>query len=229
MKRLIVLTGAGISAPSGIKTFRDSNGLWENHRIEDVATPEAWRKNPELVLEFYNQRRLNVIHSQPNDAHLFIKELEANFDVQIITQNVDDLHERAGSKNILHLHGEIRKARSSRNEDYIINVNESGLLNKGDLCPQGHQLRPYIVWFGEDVPMYPKALDLVRDCDILLIIGTSLQVYPAANLAYQTKADCLKIVVDPNASGLPMPDNSVVISSSAELAVAEIKKVLSLC
>lgn len=226
--KIVVLTGAGISAPSGIKTFRDSDGLWENHRIEDVATPEAWQKNPELVLEFYNQRRLNVINSQPNTAHFYLAELEKEQNVQIITQNVDDLHERAGSKNILHLHGEIMLAKSSRaDQDHkYYKVKSDGLLKKGDYCDSGYQLRPHIVWFGEDVPLYPKALEIAREADILIVIGTSLQVYPAAALAYQTKTGCQLIIVDPDADKMQIPDNYIKIAKSADKAVDDLKKII---
>lgn len=179
-KRLVVLTGAGISAESGIKTFRDSDGLWENHRIEDVATPEGWQRNPELVLRFYNERRKNLLQVTPNAGHRALVDAERDFDVQIITQNVDDLHERAGSENVLHLHGELRKVRSVRYPDLVYGWDND--LNIGDLCDRGSQLRPHIVWFGEDVPMIVPAAHLAESADIFIVVGTSLQVYPAAGL-----------------------------------------------
>ncbi len=179
-KKIVVLTGAGISAESGIKTFRDGDGLWENHRIEDVATPEAWKRNPVLVQEFYNQRRRQLLTVTPNAGHLGLVELEKKFDVQIITQNVDDLHERAGSSHVLHLHGELRKARSERYPDLVYDWDRD--LVMGDLCERGTQLRPFIVWFGESVPMIEIAAKITETADMLLIIGTSLQVYPAAGL-----------------------------------------------
>lgn len=179
-KRLVVLTGAGISAESGIQTFRDSDGLWENHRIEDVATPEGWYRNQELVLRFYNERRKKLLHVQPNAGHQALVEAEHEFDVQIITQNVDDLHERAGSQNVLHLHGELRKVRSVRYPELVYDWDED--LHTGDLCERGSQLRPHIVWFGEDVPMIVPAADLAESADVFMVVGTSLQVYPAAGL-----------------------------------------------
>ncbi|MGI9158493.1 MAG: SIR2 family NAD-dependent protein deacylase [Saprospiraceae bacterium] len=180
MKKLVVLTGAGISAESGISTFRDADGLWYQHRIEDVASPEGWRRDPELVLEFYNQRRRQLQTVTPNAGHLGLAALEADFDVQIITQNVDDLHERAGSSKVLHLHGELLKSRSERHLDLVYDC--IGDLRLGDLCARGCQLRPHIVWFGESVPMMTPAIEIAREADIFAVIGTSLQVYPAASL-----------------------------------------------
>jgi NAD-dependent deacetylase len=182
MKKIVVLTGAGMSAESGISTFRDGNGLWENHDIMDVASPEGWARNPKLVLDFYNQRRTQLKDVLPNKAHVILAELEKNFKVDIITQNVDDLHERAGSSNILHLHGELIKARSTKNEDYVIEWRED--LHLGDYDPKGHQMRPHIVWFGEAVPAIEQAIFLVEQADYIIIIGTSLQVYPAASLMH---------------------------------------------
>ncbi|WP_394758970.1 NAD-dependent deacylase [Flavobacterium sp.] len=175
-----VLTGAGISAESGIKTFRDSDGLWEGHNVMDVATPEGWRKNPTLVLDFYNQRRKQLQEVKPNLGHQILVELEADFEVRIITQNVDDLHERAGSSNVLHLHGELLKVRSTKDNNYILDWKND--LNLGDLDENKNQLRPHIVWFGEDVPAIENAVEIVAKADVLIIIGTSLQVYPAASL-----------------------------------------------
>lgn len=179
-KKLVVLTGAGVSAESGIKTFRDSDGLWEGHNVMDVATLEGWQKNPTLVLDFYNQRRKQLQEVKPNLGHQILVELEADFDVHIITQNVDDLHERAGSLNVLHLHGELLKVRSTKNKNYIFDWKND--LNLGDLDDNGNQLRPHIVWFGEDVPAIEEAVEIVEKADVLIIIGTSLQVYPAASL-----------------------------------------------
>ncbi len=197
MKNLVVLSGAGISAESGISTFRDSNGLWENHNIEDVATPGAWVKNPALVLEFYNQRRKQLLEVKPNKAHELLVELENDFKVNIVTQNVDDLHERAGSKNILHLHGELLKARSSVDETLIYPLTKWE-LKMGDLCEKGSQLRPHIVWFGEAVSAMPKAEKICSKADILIIIGTSLNVYPASGLYRFAPRHCPIYVIDPN-------------------------------
>lgn len=180
-KKLVVFTGAGISAESGIKTFRDAGGLWEQYRIEDVATFEAWVNNRPLVINFYNERRLQVMQAQPNAAHLMIAELEKEFDVQVITQNVDDLHERAGSHNVLHLHGEIMKARSTVGEKLIYSLKDAE-LNEGDLCEKGSQLRPHIVWFGEMVPEMDVANKIASCGDLMVVVGTSLNVYPAAGI-----------------------------------------------
>ncbi|MEZ4916634.1 MAG: NAD-dependent deacylase [Chitinophagales bacterium] len=194
MKKIVVISGAGISAESGIKTFRDSNGLWENHDIMEVASPYGWQKNRALVLDFYNQRRKQLLECKPNNAHLKLAELQEYFDVNIITQNVDDLHERAGSKNVLHLHGELLKARSTIDEKLIYNWQKDITLT--DKCEKGSQLRPHIVWFGESVPMLPKAANIVAEADILLVIGTSLVVYPAASLVDYTKNNCKNYIID---------------------------------
>lgn len=180
MKHIVVLTGAGMSAESGIKTFRDSNGLWEGHNVIEVASPIGWKNNPELVLDFYNQRRRQLLNVQPNIAHKTLKNLEKKYKISIITQNVDNLHERAGSKNIIHLHGELLKVRSERNENLVYDWKKD--LNIGDKAEDGAQLRPHIVWFGESVPKLHEAIKKVEQADVLLIIGTSLQVYPAASL-----------------------------------------------
>ncbi|PCI99874.1 MAG: NAD-dependent protein deacylase [Flavobacteriales bacterium] len=202
-KKIIIFSGAGISAESGLKTFRDSDGLWENYDLTEVATPAAWKKNPELVLDFYNLRRKQVIEAQPNKAHFSLVELEKKFNVQIITQNIDDLHERAGSSNILHLHGEILKSKSTSNEkQYNINGTD---LNIGDLCVKGSQLRPDIVWFGEAVPKMIEAEELCKDADILIIIGTSLSVYPAANIVEFVPDSCINYLVDPK----EIPNNGI--------------------
>ena len=193
---IVVLTGAGISAESGLSTFRDNGGLWEQHSVYDVATPEAFERNRDLVLRFYNERRRQLRNAQPNPAHRLLAELENRFQVTVITQNVDDLHERGGSSNVLHLHGELTKARSSAYPDlsYDIGYND---INPGDTCDRGAQLRPHIVWFGEEVPMLDAAAEVVRTADQLLIVGTSLQVYPAAGLVYEVDIDVPITVIDP--------------------------------
>ena len=193
---IAVLTGAGISAESGLATFRDSNGLWANHRIEDVCTPEAWERNPQRVLDFYNQRRAQAAAAQPNAAHIALAQLQQHFPVHIITQNVDDLHERAGSHNVLHLHGQLNQARSSADPDYIIPCTQDQTLHDKD--PHGNPMRPHIVWFGESVPLLDDAAAIVRQADVFLIIGTSLQVYPANTLAYYARPDARIIVLDPH-------------------------------
>jgi NAD-dependent deacetylase len=211
MKRIVAITGAGISAESGIKTFRDEDGLWENYRIEDVATPEAWHKDYKLVLRFYNERLKQLIHVSPNQAHLSLVRLEANYEVDVITQNVDDLHERAGSSKVLHLHGELRKKRSQVDPNYILpidsNTNE---IQLGDLCPYGQQMRPHIVWFGESVPKMEEAADIVQKADIILIIGTSMAVYPAAGLIYYAKNEIPVYYIDPKADQTTIPNRSVI-------------------
>lgn len=200
--RLVVLTGAGISAESGLRTFRDGDGLWEDHAIEDVATPDAWARNPGLVLRFYNERREQVRRALPNAAHRALAELEeAGFEVRVITQNIDDLHERSGSQNVLHLHGEILKARSSVDPRLIYPLPRGG-IQMGELCDKGSQLRPHVVWFGEAVPAYSCACDVVAEADLLLVVGTSLTVMPAAMLLDQAPIGCPCILVDPNASRL---------------------------
>lgn len=195
-KKLVVFSGAGISAESGVETFRDSNGLWENHRVEDVASPEGFERNPQMVLDFYNARRRQLNEVTPNKAHLILAELEDVFEVNIITQNVDDLHERAGSTKIIHLHGELKKARPVKSESNIISW--EGDLNLGDLNFEGIQLRPHIVWFGEMVPEMDKAIDLCSKADLFLVIGTSMSVYPAAGLIHYIPANCKVFVIDPS-------------------------------
>jgi NAD-dependent deacetylase len=193
-KKLVVLTGAGISAESGLKTFRDTDGLWEGYDINEVATATAWRKNPELVLEFYNARRKSVKQARPNEAHYALASLEKDFDVTIITQNIDDLHERAGSTSIVHLHGEILKMRSEKNEDLIYTI--EGDIHPGDTAADGHQLRPHIVWFEEPVPMMEAAIEIAKTADLFLIVGTSLVVYPAAGLLHYVPVNIPKFIVD---------------------------------
>jgi NAD-dependent deacetylase len=196
MKKLVVLSGSGISAESGIPTFRASDGLWENHRIEDVATPEAWQRNPSVVLEFYNQRRIRAREAEPNKGHRVLAELQEYFDVNIVTQNVDDLHERAGSKHVIHLHGSLFEARSSVDENLIYPI-EGTLLIWGQMCNKGSQLRPNIVWFGEAVPLMDVAIHHAMAADIFIVVGTSLQVYPAAGLIQYVAYEAQKFVVDP--------------------------------
>lgn len=213
MKKLTILSGAGISAESGIKTFRDGDGLWENHHVTDVASPEGWRKDRELVLEFYNQRRRQLHEVEPNDAHKIIADLEKYFDVQIITQNIDDLHERAGSTHIIHLHGELFKSCSSYNKVLIYDQKDD--IKIGDKAEDGAQLRPFIVWFGEEVPLMKEATEKAREADIFLVIGTSLQVYPAAGLIHEIKNDCLLIVINPNETGFGYGERAVVMKETA--------------
>jgi NAD-dependent deacetylase len=224
-KKLVVLTGAGISAESGIKTFRDSDGLWEGHNVMDVATPEGWHKNPALVLDFYNQRRQQLKEVQPNLGHLILAELENDFDIYIITQNVDDLHERAGSTNITHLHGELLKVRSSKNENYILDWTDD--LNFGDVDQQGNQLRPHIVWFGEQVPALEDAITITEQADYFAVIGTSLQVYPAASLINFTSKNTPIYYIDPKPIKIPNLRNPLeVIPNIASEGVRILKEKL---
>ncbi|MEO5683291.1 MAG: Sir2 family NAD-dependent protein deacetylase [Chitinophagaceae bacterium] len=193
-KKLVVLTGAGISAESGLRTFRDSDGLWEGYNIEDVATPRAWKKNPQLVLDFYNQRRKDVLAAVPNAAHTGLAALEKDFDVHIITQNIDDLHERGGSTKVLHLHGEIVKMRSEKNVRMVTDIRKDILL--GDTASDGAQLRPHIVWFEEPVPLMQAAIPIVMEAAIFVVVGTSLAVYPAAGLLNYAKSEIPKFIID---------------------------------
>lgn len=197
-KKIVVLTGAGVSAESGINTFRDVDGLWEGHDVMEVASPQGFANNPKLVFDFYNQRRKQLIEVSPNLAHAALVTLENSFNVQIITQNVDDLHERAGSSNIIHLHGELLKVRSTKNENEILDWTKD--LNLGDLNDNGHQLRPHIVWFGEQVPLLNKAIEITESADILIIIGTSMQVYPAASLINFVSHETPIYFIDPKPS-----------------------------
>lgn len=224
-KRLMVLSGAGISAESGLGTFRDSGGLWEKYRIEDVATPEAWGKDPALVTEFYNMRRKQAYEAQPNDAHLILAELEKYFDIHIITQNIDGLHEKAGSTKVLHLHGEINKVKSSGpNAEKKYYAQNDWEVKMGDLCPDGHQLRPHVVWFGEDVPLLQEAASLVQMADLFLVIGTSLNVYPAAGLIHYTPESCKHFVIDPGE--LSTPKNFQHIKAKASKGMKVLKSEL---
>ena len=216
MKRMVILTGAGMSAESGISTFRDSNGLWQNHRIEEVASPEAWERHPEMVLEFYNQRRKQLFEVEPNAGHRALVRLEEKFDVQIVTQNVDDLHERAGSSKVLHLHGELKKARSTIDPTLVYEL-DHWELKMGDHCEKGSQLRPHVVWFGEPVPMFEKAVELAKTADVFLVVGTSMVVYPAAGLIHYVKRDVPKFYVDPKAFAVHgVPNLEVIRQKSGE-------------
>jgi len=213
-KKIVVFSGAGMSAESGIKTFRDSGGLWEEYKIEDVATFDAWLKNQDLVLDFYNQRRKQVMEAQPNEAHLLVAELQNYFDVQVITQNIDDLHERAGSKKVLHLHGEIMKGRSTVKHELVYEL-KHWEIKSGDTCEVGSQIRPHIVWFGEAVPEMDKAIALAEEADIFITIGTSLNVYPAANLIHVVPSHIPKYLVDPGDFNLDYIKNLTIIKSTA--------------
>ena len=224
-KKLVVLTGAGISAESGIKTFRDADGLWEGHNVMDVATPEGWQKNSELVLDFYNQRRRQLHEVQPNLGHQILAELENEFEVTIITQNVDNLHEKAGSSNVIHLHGELLKVRSTKNHNYILDWETD--LNSSDVDDKGHQLRPHIVWFGEEVPALEEAVTIVEKADILVIIGTSMQVYPAAGLIHYANQEIPIYYIDPNPASISNVWNPVeIIPMTATEGVAVLKQKL---
>ena len=222
--RIVVLTGAGISSESGIKTFRDSGGLWEEHAIEDVATPEGWKRNPALVLEFYNQRRKQLLESKPNAAHKALVKLAKYFPTHIITQNVDDLHERAGSENVLHLHGELLKVRSEVFEE-LVYPSSGWELKLGELGERGTQLRPHIVWFGEDVPMIIPAIEYVKQADIVIVIGTSLQVYPAAGLTRFVRPDVPVYLIDPKPIDVYNP-NLISIKKVASEGMLEFEKLV---
>jgi NAD-dependent deacetylase len=228
MSKIVVLTGAGISAESGIRTFRDAGGLWEGYKIEDVATPDAWHRNPGVVLEFYNERRKQLLEVNPNAGHLALVDLEKEYEVVIITQNVDDLHERAGSKNIIHLHGELLKARSS-GFDHLVYEWKKDIL-AGDLCEKGFQLRPHIVWFGEMVPMLEKAIAEIQNADIVFVIGSSMQVYPAASLVAYAPLDADIYYIDPNPQlnyELSRRPGLKVVSKVATEGVTEVVSALS--
>ncbi|PHR74518.1 MAG: NAD-dependent protein deacylase [Lutibacter sp.] len=225
-KRIVVLTGAGISAESGIKTFRDADGLWEGHDVMEVATPEGWQRNTSLVLGFYNQRRKQLLTVQPNNAHKLLFLLEEEYTISIITQNVDDLHERSGSTNVIHLHGELRKVRSTIDETLVYNWNTD--LKFGDVCKKGTQLRPHIVWFGEAVPNLSLAEEITQTADILIIIGTSMQVYPAANLIYHCKDGVPIYFIDPKPSITENQfKNLTVIAEKATIGMEKLYKILS--
>ncbi|MBE0638910.1 MAG: NAD-dependent deacylase [Bacteroidales bacterium] len=225
MKKIVILTGAGISAESGIKTFRDGDGLWKTHRFEDLATPGAWEKDPALVLEFYNARRRQMLEVRPNEAHFALAMLAEKFNVEIVTQNVDDLHERAGSGKILHLHGELRKARSTVDPGLVYEI-DGWELKIGDKCEKGSQLRPHIVWFGEPVDELNHAIEMVKTADLMMIIGTSLVVYPAAGLIRYTRQSIPKYIIDPGAPRYSPEKNLTFINEKASKAVPELVKQL---
>lgn len=222
-KHLVILTGAGMSAESGIKTFRDADGLWEGHDVMEVATPEGFAANPELVLDFYNQRRRQLFEVNPNPAHFGLAAFEKDYNVSIITQNVDDLHERAGSTNVIHLHGELLKVRSTYDDHDILEWKTDVLL--GDVCKKGHQLRPHIVWFGEEVPMIEHAMRICETADILVIIGTSMQVYPAAGLMHYVAQNTPIYYIDPKPA-LSSKQNLTVIAETATVGVSKLKELL---
>jgi NAD-dependent deacetylase len=223
-KHIVILSGAGISAESGLKTFRDGDGLWMGYNVEDVATPRAFKKNPQLVLDFYNQRRKDVAAAQPNAAHIGLAELEKNFDVTIITQNIDDLHERGGSTKVLHLHGEIFKMRSVDDIHTVYEI--KGDIYIGDMDENGSQLRPFIVWFEEPVPMMEKATALLYDCDYFVVVGTSLQVYPAASLLHYAPPFVPKYIIDKKIPAIEHYTNLHIIEKPATEGVEELKKIL---
>lgn len=219
-KKIVILTGAGVSAESGIKTFRDADGLWEGHDVMEVASPLGWEKNQALVLDFYNQRRRQLLEVQPNAAHYALAKLQEKYDVEIITQNIDDLHERAGNKKVTHLHGELLKARSTFNEELVMDWRKD--INPGDFCEHNYQLRPHVVWFGEAVPMFPKAAEITAQADFLIIIGTSMQVYPAASLVDFAPEGIPIYLIDPS-PGINPGKNLQIL---AEKAVAGVPKLV---
>ncbi|MGF7214155.1 NAD-dependent deacetylase [Spirosoma lacussanchae] len=220
-KKIVVLSGAGISAESGIPTFRASDGLWENHRIEDVATPDAWRRNRALVQDFYNQRRKQALQVQPNAGHYALVRLEEQYDVTIVTQNVDNLHEKAGSSTVVHLHGELFKARSTVDESLVYSM-DGWELKEGDLCEKGSQLRPHIVWFGEAVPMMVMAMDIAAEADIFIVVGTSLNVYPAAGLVYGIRKGVPVYVVDPHTPSMRKTPEVTFIQEPATVGLTQL-------
>lgn len=226
-QKIVILSGAGVSAESGISTFRDKDGLWEGYDVMTVASPQGWKQDQELVLDFYNQRRRQLIDVQPNHAHKAFAEMQKDHTIIHITQNVDDLLERAGNTEVIHLHGELRKARSTAFEEYVIEWKDD--LNTGDLCPQGHQLRPHIVWFGEAVPLLDKAISIVQSADIIVIVGTSMQVYPAASLVGFAKKNIPIYYIDPNPQlnhELNIQNNLTVIKEKATVGVEVLKQKL---
>jgi len=225
MKKIVALTGSGISSESGIKTFRESGGLWEGYDVMEVATPQGWAKNRELVLDFYNERRKQAIDAKPNNAHIVLAELENHFKVSIITQNVDNLHEKAGSTNILHLHGELFKSRSTADETLIYDI-DGWELNIGDTCEKGSQLRPHIVWFGEMVPMMDVAVREALTADIFMVVGTSMVVYPAAGLIDYIKDDVPKFIVDPNMPDVYPRQNLNLIEEKATSGMEKVREIL---
>nr|WP_281493057.1 Sir2 family NAD-dependent protein deacetylase [Acinetobacter baumannii] len=226
MTKLVVFSGAGMSAESGISTFRDSNGLWENYDIQQVATPEAWERNPTLVQRFYNERRKNILEAQPNEAHQYIAKLQDYYDVQVITQNIDDLHERAGSQNVLHLHGNIRLAKSSGPDaqytTQFYEVNGWKLDLEQDFCPNGYPLRPHVVWFGEAVPAYEEAIRLVQSADIFIVIGSTLSVYPVAALVHEIPHYSKAYYIDPQADHSRVPPQYKLLNMTATEGMHEL-------
>lgn len=224
MKHLVVLTGAGVSAESGLKTFRDSDGLWMGYDVYEVASPGGWEKNPSLVLDFYNQRRKEVAKAQPNDAHKIISQLQDHFKVTIITQNIDDLHERAGSTDVLHLHGEIFKMRSENDDKVFYKIHDDILLD--EKAPDGHQLRPHVVWFGEVVPMIMKAVEIMKDADVFILVGTSLQVYPASGLIDYLPAGIPKYIIDKSPPIIAHHHSFNVIEKPATEGMKMVKEIL---
>jgi NAD-dependent deacetylase len=213
---IVVFSGSGMSAESGIDTFRTNGGLWEHHKIEDVATPDAWKRNPELVQSFYNMRRKHILEVEPNKAHQLIAALEKRHQVTVITQNIDDLHERAGSKNVVHLHGNIRFSKSSGpNQEEAYYPIEGWELTMNDLCPEGFPLRPHVVWFGENVPMINVAIDFIQKADVLIVVGTSLTVYPAAGLIHYAGKNCKKYIIDPNVGKMYLPKDFISFATYA--------------
>ncbi|EHU1557603.1 TPA: NAD-dependent deacetylase [Acinetobacter baumannii] len=226
MTKLVVFSGAGMSAESGISTFRDSNGLWENYDIQQVATPEAWERNPALVQRFYNERRKNILEAQPNEAHQYIAKLQDYYDVQVITQNIDDLHERAGSQNVLHLHGNIRLAKSSGPDaqytTQFYEVNGWKLDLEQDFCPNGYPLRPHVVWFGEAVPAYEEAIRLVQSADIFIVIGSTLSVYPVAALVHEIPHYSKAYYIDPQADHSRVPPQYKLLNMTATEGMHEL-------
>ncbi|HDT12400.1 MAG TPA: NAD-dependent deacylase [Candidatus Marinimicrobia bacterium] len=227
MRKLVVLTGAGMSAESGLKTFRDMGGLWEQYDVYEVASPRAWERDPSLVLRFYNERRKQLLKAEPNQGHLGLVELESMFDVRIITQNVDDLHERAGSSNILHLHGELRKSRSTKDPSIIYDI-DGEELNIGDFCELGSQLRPHVVWFGEAVPAIEEAISIAAKADIFVVIGTSLNVYPAAGLLNYIRSGIPVYLIDPGELNAPPKENYTFIKEPAGKGVRILIEQLSM-
>jgi len=225
MKKLVVLSGAGVSAESGLKTFRDSGGLWEGYNVMDVASPEGWARDKGFVLQFYNERRKKALSAKPNEGHLIIAELEKYFNVTVITQNVDNLHEKAGSTNVIHLHGELFKSRSTVDPSLIYNI-KGWKLKLGDRCEKGSQLRPHIVWFGEMVPMMEPAIDATLHADIFVVIGTSLQVYPAAGLIEYVKDSSPKFIIDPNMPFVTPRPNLFTIQKTGSVGMKMVKEKL---
>ena len=223
-KHLVVFSGAGMSAESGLRTFRDNGGLWENYQVTEVATPEAWKSNPALVLRFYDERRKQLLEAKPNLGHELIAKLESKYKLTVVTQNIDDLHERAGSTNVIHLHGELKKVKSERYPELIYAWDKKE-LKLGDLCEKGHQLRPHVVWFGEEVPEIPNAIEVMRTADILIVIGTSLNVYPAAGLIEYVPENTNLFLIDPQPN-VGLSEDWIVLKHSASEGMKVVYKLL---